>query len=1341
MPVFELLVETTAGEDSACLRLKDAHGRQLAFNSIRLGDPSVAMWEGLLDTGDYVARYAGNQILDGASTPATAAQLLDGLGVFLGQHVLGPEIMAALSGNQRRTLAVSLPGAADNTLAAALARVPWEIARTALDQPTLAESNVALRVVTPRAVSSITDGVGGSSLRVLLVYAEAPGSSPLAMRQEREELLRLFYDKVMPYWRVDVDVLCHGVTASRLRNQIERRGGYHVVHWSGHGDHDLLELLGEDGQPDCLTGGDLVDLIVAAGGFIPRLVFLSACLSGTVLEARDWATFEAGMAALSAGRRPVSRGVGDRQLRNVLAETSGFAGTALALLQAGVPEVVAMRYEVGDDYARCLAGSFYGHLLADEGQHPTESALSLARNDLMRLIYEQPTTGSAFGPVDHATPVLFGEERPALHLPTGRSPQLRKRRPRPQPLLVHSRDLCPPEVFVGRGSELTRLSREWLTDGERGVALVQGLAGLGKTAVAAEVIHLWHARFDFVLAFQAKPLALPCEEFYRQFHDRLALESTVYRERCDESPHACVYLEPGRPLSGSARLQRMRDNLVEALRDEAVLLVLDNLETNLTPVTGGFAMQDPEWESILETLSEELPRTRSRLIVTSRHRPTVLECNNTVWVPLGPLPMGEAGLYVFYHPGLRALYYADDGGRGLVDRLLTISRGHPLILDRLSALSGDRVGLSQALDQLDSRGLDALPDAFVGTQTEAERNAESAYLEDVATSAVDLLIERATMDARRLLWTVSLADEPVSEVLLEGVWSGQNSEDEAAERMRALLADEPSLPTEIRERLASMPAAVREALLKRPPAPLVAQPVIRLLLDELQAAGLLSESEGDDQASFSVHELVRERILQWMDRHPKDRGGHSCADVWAAYGERYAGYFLSLWRYGGTDAVARAPEMGLRALVYCVRGHAYTPLNWFASGLVTSTRDPALLGRTIEPLQVATDQAPSSLERWQAKVCLADALDNLGQIDEALVLYEATVAQAEAEHRWAGMAAALHNWAGALRSIGRIDDAKRAYERAAEGACKADAPPIYVAVSEMAAMSIQATRDRAATDLPHIEQRVKESRGEWDACRTSGIASGGVERAELGRCFMIVLDVARRANLLLGRWQACLDLSDQIEQVQHELGESAFELAVTASNRCGPLLRLDQVGEALRTAEQCLDVFRDRGDAHRQAAALSTLAGIWCRLGDVERSISLERQALALENGLPDPAARAMSHGNLATYLNTLGRSEEATRHHLAALTYHIVTGDAEATTMCLRHLLLRAGSPAGDVYRLPSTVDLLARPDFRALKHFLAEWNVNLGELQQRLGEVVTEAFRGRQAGDGDMSGHVGNP
>ncbi len=84
-----------------------------------------------------------------------------------------------------------------------------------------------------------------------------------------------------------------------------------------------------------------------------------------------------------------------------------------------------------------------------------------------------------------------------------------KLRPQPQPLLTSgNKALDSLPYFTGRGSELADLNVKWLNPGGPAVALVQGLAGMGKTAMASEAVHHWHHRFDWMLAFQAKPVAL-----------------------------------------------------------------------------------------------------------------------------------------------------------------------------------------------------------------------------------------------------------------------------------------------------------------------------------------------------------------------------------------------------------------------------------------------------------------------------------------------------------------------------------------------------------------------------------------------------------------------------------------------------------------------------------------------------------------------------------------------------------------------------------------------------------------------------------------------------------------
>jgi len=261
--VLDVAIDPDTG--IARLRLSDGEGRHLGAHQVVLAEHSPALWQGLFDTRAYVRAYAGSVRF--TDRPATAEDLLDQIGVFLGETVLGPEILAALhAGVHHRSLLVRQPAAPEDRLAAAFARVPWEIARPAAGKEPLLQRNLVVRMETPGSApaSLPPPPAPGEPLRVLLVYAETPGSRPLAMRLEREQLLDLFYDRVMPKRHVLVEVLCHGVTRKTLRDTVRDAGGFHVVHWSGHGHHNLLELVGEDGGHDRLTGAALDALAATA---------------------------------------------------------------------------------------------------------------------------------------------------------------------------------------------------------------------------------------------------------------------------------------------------------------------------------------------------------------------------------------------------------------------------------------------------------------------------------------------------------------------------------------------------------------------------------------------------------------------------------------------------------------------------------------------------------------------------------------------------------------------------------------------------------------------------------------------------------------------------------------------------------------------------------------------------------------------------------------------------------------------------------------------------------------------------------------------------------------------
>ena len=175
MAEFELRIETDAERKSARLKLSAADGRHLGANEIRLPEHSSALWEGLFDTRRYVERYEGTLLFDDRPEPATARTLLERLGLFLGEEVLGEEILRALARPGRRVLVVRLPTTDEDLLAAAFARVPWEIARLA---DGTRPRNLAVRALTADTAegeAEIADAARavseGETLRVLAVYA------------------------------------------------------------------------------------------------------------------------------------------------------------------------------------------------------------------------------------------------------------------------------------------------------------------------------------------------------------------------------------------------------------------------------------------------------------------------------------------------------------------------------------------------------------------------------------------------------------------------------------------------------------------------------------------------------------------------------------------------------------------------------------------------------------------------------------------------------------------------------------------------------------------------------------------------------------------------------------------------------------------------------------------------------------------------------------------------------------------------------------------------------------------------------------------------------------------
>ncbi len=1353
---FKLVVSADSDRGLAELSLLDEAGVQLGYREVNFHSLTGSEQRALFDLRTYLHLYK----------PGREAESVAETGVLIAEKVLGGDLFLKLwQSKSQRTLCIQLPGAGEeeNPLAAQLARVPWEIARPAVGEETLAERNVLVRVVHD-AKKPVSDPLGPSEdgcLRVLCVFAEARGgSAPLSARRERRELKRLFEAEVYPKRKVEVDFLTHGVTRERLHEQIQGRGGYHVVHWSGHGHLNLLELAKPDGSQDLLSGEGLLNLFTEAGGYIPRLVFLSACHSGDILSVESWTDFLVAARGAEPAVRVVALEEAQGEKKIEVPEQPGYTGTAHALLQGGVPSVVAMRYAVGDDYARSLAIELYRALFAHLKPKKLAEALTQARNELRR----SPEAETSFAAADMATPVLYGEEDPGLIWKDGRSPALdtRDRRLHQIPELTVAEHAS----FVGRTWELAGLGASFIGSAEslevKPVALVTGLGGMGKTALAAEAIDLWALRFEWVLLYQAKPNSLAFDTTLRDVHMKLYAELGRYHKHVQEHPADAIYRDADATFTGTERTERLTRNLLQALRDEAILLVLDNFESNLKPSPEPgtspeplWACQDPAWDRCLTALATGLAGTPSRVLVTCRKRLAALAgeaASGCHRVPLGPLPPGEAALYLREHEALsRMIDGPDEQERRLALRLLTVSRFFPLLMDRLARLAAGgpalRPQLLAALAAIEKRhDASSLPELFSAKPGDAK---ELAYLEDALAASIDELIRGASPGARRLLWMIAVANEPVALGLVRGVWEGENLEQDQVRQMWRLQYILDFLSPETKAKLQVCPSEIRSTLDALPPkaAP---RPDLAPFLAHLVAIGLVTEehSETDEENSYlACHELVRERIRGWMEKleNERDRAGLDEDAIRLAYADRLKATFRALRHRDMTTAL----EAGRRALVYCVQARDWDRLRSFAGWVVTSSHDPVLLGGLIPHLQAAAEAAPEGELRRTCLAYLGDAWLQAGRPEAGLPFYEQAAAQARSaavvggndlRQAWADLASISANWVNALVMSGNLDAARQRQIESAKAYREAGSPEIDVLGRELVALHLDVIQGRAYEALPEIESRLERVEEWWRKHRARQPTPEAPDPEFLTRVLIGALDIAMQAHSAGEDWERALSRTDAILEVMRALQRPAEDIGSTRMDRANVLGRLRRFDEAKAELEAGLTIFRN--DPARSAAILSSLAELFNEQSDLRSAIETGCRALALREQFPNPGNRANSHGNLASYLDRSGLladRAESVRHQLAALAYRLITGLGQDLRDSMRSYanVFRRAHTEGTEPAVPRIDELLADPAFQPLEAWLRKRGVDREELQAAVDEFLEEVRQlalGAEAGDGEV-------
>jgi tetratricopeptide (TPR) repeat protein len=236
----------------------------------------------------------------------------------------------------------------------------------------------------------------------------------------------------------------------------------------------------------------------------------------------------------------------------------------------------------------------------------------------------------------------------------------------------------------------------------------------------------------------------------------------------------------------------------------------------------------------------------------------------------------------------------------------------------------------------------------------------------------------------------------------------------------------------------------------------------------------------------------------------------------------------------------------------------------------------------------------------------------------------------------------------------------------------------------------------------------------------------------LARALLSALDIANDADRAVNDWNSALHRTDAIIEIKQELQRTSQELAATRLNRAGELLRLGRFPEAKAELDVCLQVFHS--DPPKRAVTLSSLADLFDKQGDVYEAIIQQRRALALCEQLPGLGDRAISHGNLANYLErsgTLANLAESPLHRLAALVYQHVSGMGQNLQTSLRNFsnAFRRAQASAIQLSVPRLADLLADPAFHTLEDWLHERQADLAEVQAAVDQLLDQVRQAASA------------
>lgn len=967
-----------------------------------------------------------------------------------------------------------------------------------------------------------------------------------------------------------------------LQRAFDARQPYHVVHFDGHGVYDRQVGLGglcfEDPQDrEKLDKRRHVTVFTDKLGPLLKdhripLVILEACQT-----AQAEATSES---------------------------------VASELLQKGVASVVAMSHSVLVETARRFVQAFYGALA--RGDRVGDAML-----DGQRALKDDTFRGRIFGAgelrlEDWFVPVLFQEKE---------DPQLFKSTPAPQTqedlrTILSSRlgDLdkkspVPKTGFIGRSKELLALERLLRREC---YAVVRGQGGEGKTALAAEFAR-WMVRSQQVR--RAAFVSVETHGNERAVVDALGQQLV------------------NKDFSAAGDLEQATLHVERALREQATLLVVDNMESILLPpyLETPEALSEEagrELAAILGLCDRLVKLGDTRLVFTSREALPAPFDGDRNRRELHQLDREDAVKLVE-----RALNADDGAGAGAA--LEALREAIEALVDAVSCHARTLARLAPDLQRL---GVEATHGALVDLMADMERRFPGSREQSLFAS-VELSLRRLSPVNRERARVLGVFHGGVSRAALHLLtkWEDEVLDSLAEELVGAGLAKpnrynhltvDPALCPYLRGRMES---TEREALTGRWVEAMrtyvaflvyqqqhqnteVAATLTVLELPNLFSLLELVQGAGDAEATIGLATSLYS-LLQWLGKprllervgQVRDAAAEALGGTWnnALFEAQQTRIEQQLDSGRLRDALEDAQALLQRARA--AGGKAYPGAHYdlaaacFLLGRVSKEAGGAeqalpLLDEARLRFEAVAKESPGQGAERMASACLTeqgDCLRNLGRLDEAAGAYEETIRRGE--QRGADRDVAVGK--GQLGSVRML---QRRYPEAL--AAYAEARERFTELNEAGAVAIGW----------HQTGMVYQHAGEPEAAEDAYRKSLAI-KVRLG-------NVAGQAGTLnqlgimydddLGRPEEAVAFLNQAADRYLEIRASANE-GVVRSNLAIRLRKLHRLSEARQEIGKAIECKEQFGHASEPWKSWSILAGIETDAGNPTAASEAKGKAVA----------------------------------------------------------------------------------------------------------------------------------